>query len=76
MGNTTGTDDQLLTTNRKALTINLDAEKYGTFAEIAFFAGVAATDFMPASSLYHLLGAIDELAGQAGMRAATGREPR
>src|SRR5438874_7630833 len=26
--------DELLTTNRKALTINLDAEKYGTFAEI------------------------------------------
>ena len=26
--------EELLTTNRKALTINLDAEKYGTFAEI------------------------------------------
>jgi len=27
-------NEELLTTNRKALTINLDAEKYGTFAEI------------------------------------------
>ena len=27
-------NQELLTTNRKALTINLDAEKYGTFAEI------------------------------------------
>jgi len=26
--------EELLTTNRKALTINLDADKYGTFAEI------------------------------------------
>ena len=32
--------------------------------------GRAATDFMPASSLYHLLGAIDELAGHAGLRTA------
>ncbi len=30
----TGEHDELLTTNRKALTINLDQEKYGTFAEI------------------------------------------
>jgi len=30
----TGDHDELLTTNRKALTINLDQEKYGTFAEI------------------------------------------
>ena len=29
-----GDTGELLTTNRKALTINLDAEKYGTFAEI------------------------------------------
>ena len=29
-----GHDEELLTTNRKALKINLDAEKYGTFAEI------------------------------------------
>ena len=27
-------NEELLTTNRKALTINLDAMKYGTFAEI------------------------------------------
>jgi len=33
-------------------------------------AGGPATDFMPASSLYHLLGAIDELAGYAGLRTA------
>ncbi|MGB8353766.1 MAG: TonB-dependent receptor [Chthoniobacteraceae bacterium] len=29
-----GNPEELLTTNRKALTINLDPEKYGTFAEI------------------------------------------
>src|SRR5271169_4786258 len=29
-----GDQEELLTTNRKALTINLDREKYGTFAEI------------------------------------------
>lgn len=29
-----GSQNELLTTNRKALTINLDPEKYGTFAEI------------------------------------------
>jgi hypothetical protein len=28
---------ELLTTNRKALTINLDEAKYGTFAEIGNF---------------------------------------
>ncbi len=39
-------------------------------------AGAATSDFMPASSLYHLVGAIDELAGHAGLREATGREPR
>lgn len=38
--------------------------------------GAATTDFMPASSLYHLLGAIDELAGHAGLPGATGRGPR
>ncbi len=31
---TMAADDELLTTNRKALTINLDDAKYGTFAEI------------------------------------------
>ena len=36
--------------------------------------GVAATDFMPASSLYHLLGAIDELGSYVGLRP--GRELR
>ncbi len=32
--NSASEQKQLLTTNRKALTVNLDAEKYGTFAEI------------------------------------------
>src|SRR5471030_1177703 len=38
-------DDDLLTTNRKALTINLDGMKYGTFAEIGAGQEVARVFF-------------------------------
>ena len=38
-----GDQKDLLTTNRKALTINLDEQKYGTFAEIG--AGQEVADF-------------------------------
>lgn len=37
--------------------------------------GAAATDFMPASSLYHLLGAIDELGSYVGLRPGRESQP-
>lgn len=55
--------DQLLTTNRKALTINLDEAKYGTFAEIGagqevarvfFQAGGAAGTIAKSMSAYDM----------------------
>ena len=55
--------DELLTTNRKALTINLDEEKYGTFAEIGagqevvryfFQAGGAAGTVAKSMSAYDM----------------------
>ena len=39
------TGNQLLTTNRKALTINLDPARYGTFAEIGAGQEVARSFF-------------------------------
>lgn len=67
-------ENQLLTTNRKALTINLDASKYGTFAEIgagqetarAFFqAGASAGTIAKSISAYDMKFS-DEIYGKAG----------
>ena len=61
--NSTENSAELLTTNRKALTINLDAAKYGTFAEIGagqevvrnfFQAGAAAGTVAKSISAYDM----------------------
>src|SRR4029077_15613194 len=65
---------ELLTTNRKALTINLDQAKYGTFAEIGagqevarhfFKAGGAAGTVAKSISAYDMKFS-DEIYGKAG----------
>ena len=69
----TAPDQQLLTTNRKALTINLDPERYGTFAEIGagqevaryfFQAGAAAGTIAKTISAYDMTFS-DEIYGKA-----------
>ncbi|GAB5562032.1 MAG: hypothetical protein SynsKO_36790 [Synoicihabitans sp.] len=66
-------DSDLLTTNRKALTLNLDAAKYGTFAEIGagqevsrlfFQAGGAAGTIAKSMSAYDMTFS-DEIYGKA-----------
>ena len=69
----TNHDAELLTTNRKALTINLDEDKYGTFAEIGagqevvrnfFQAGGAAGTVAKSISAYDMKFS-DEIYGKA-----------
>src|SRR3981189_363775 len=72
---------ELLTTNRKALTINLDEAKYGTFAEIGagqevarhfFQAGGAAGNVAKSISAYDMKFS-DEIYGKAAPYASRER---
>lgn len=74
MQSDSGISDQLLTTNRKALTINLDESKYGTFAEIGagqevarcfFQAGAASGTIAKTISAYDMKFS-DEIYGKCG----------
>lgn len=76
--------NQLLTTNRKALTINLDAFKYGTLAEIGagqetarhfFQAGASAGTIAKSISAYDMKFS-DEIYGKAGRYVSEERVER